>query len=41
MLPAKMGWPVGSAAMEVMVAGALAKVGLVVGSPPKRMVWSI
>jgi hypothetical protein len=40
-LPAKMGWPVGSAAMEVRVTGALAKFGLVVGRPPKRMVWSI
>ena len=40
-LPAKMGWPVGSAAREVRVMGALAKLGLVVGRPPKRTVWSI
>ena len=40
-LPAKMGWPVGSAAMEVRVMGALAKFGLVVGRPPKRIAWSI
>jgi hypothetical protein len=39
--PAKIGWPVGSDAMEVRVTGALAKLGLVVGRPPKRMVWSI
>jgi hypothetical protein len=40
-LPAKRGWPVGSAVMEVRVMGALAKFGLAVGRPPKRMVWSI
>jgi len=36
--PAKMGWPVGSDAMAERVRGAEAKVGLVVGRPPKRMV---
>ena len=40
-LPAKMGWPVGSVASPVRVMGALAKFGLVVGRPPKRMVWSM
>jgi hypothetical protein len=40
-LPAKMGWPVGSVVREVRVTGVLAKEGLVVGRPPKRMAWSI
>jgi len=40
-LPAKMGWPLESVATAVSVTGALAKVGLVVGRPPKRRVWSI
>jgi hypothetical protein len=40
-LPAKMGWPLGSAAMAVRVMGAEAKFGVLVGRPPKRMVWSI
>jgi hypothetical protein len=40
-LPAKVGWPVGSLVSPVSVTGALAKFGLVVGRPPKRMVWSI
>jgi hypothetical protein len=39
--PAKIGLPVASVVREVRVMGALAKFGLVVGRPPKRMDWSI
>ena len=41
MEPAKVGWPVVSVVREVRFARALAKVGLEVGRPPKRAVWSM
>ncbi|WP_433985186.1 hypothetical protein RBB78_17070 [Tunturiibacter empetritectus] len=40
-LPAKVGWPVESTVRPVRVTGALAKEPLVMGRPPKRMVWSM
>ncbi|WP_433964705.1 hypothetical protein [Tunturiibacter gelidiferens] len=40
-LPAKVGWPSEPTVRPVSVTGALAKGRLVVGRPPRRMVWSM